>query len=284
MRHTRSLPLSDTLQGHKRWDKAVTSGYESIRRLTHENLLPALERCSVVVSRLRGLSRYQEANESLGLSTHELNTVFDVINCLNLMAHNLLRYAGAELEQFTAFSAWLRHEIDTQAADMSSTEDPSEKDPIIDHVKVLGYIQGAMTKSKLAGIFPPRAPGAVLDDSLGEDALSLYDGFTRDLERYKDGAQTDGKLPGLDVLSEHLERRCNVVFTQIAQAQRRNILFGAPIQLGLGVGERPLDMRMLFEVGRVWHQAGRRLTMDTGRRVRVLHRDRIATRAWHESV
>ena len=202
---------------------------------------------SVVVSRLRGLSRYQDANESLGLSTQELNNVFDVINCLSLLAHNMLRYAGAELEQFTAFSTWLRHEIDTQAAE-TSTEDPAEKEVLIDHAKVLGYIQGAMTKSKLTGLLSPRAGATVDEGKLGAGALSLYDGFKQDLKRYNDGVQVDGKLPGLDILSEHLEQRCGVVFTQIARAQRRNILFGAPVRLGLGAEEKPLDMRMAFEV------------------------------------
>ncbi|GJP95507.1 anaphase-promoting complex component Cut20/Apc4 [Aspergillus niger] len=32
-------------RGHKRWEKAVSSGYENVRRLTHECLLPALESC-----------------------------------------------------------------------------------------------------------------------------------------------------------------------------------------------------------------------------------------------
>jgi anaphase-promoting complex subunit 4 len=71
------------------------------------------------------------------------------------MAHYILVSAGLELQQFTAFSMWLRHEIDIQAADptSASAEEAAEKDTMIDHAKVLNYVQGAMTKSRLVEFF-----------------------------------------------------------------------------------------------------------------------------------
>jgi len=45
-------------QGQKRWEKSSMSGYETLRRLVHENLLPTCERLIVLFCRLRGLARW----------------------------------------------------------------------------------------------------------------------------------------------------------------------------------------------------------------------------------
>ncbi len=91
----------------------------------------------------------------MGLSAQDLTNIMDTINCLNLMGHNVLIYIGVEFQQFTAFSVWLRHEIDIQAADPSSAsaEEQAQKDTMVDHAKVLAYIQGPMTKSRLVDFF-----------------------------------------------------------------------------------------------------------------------------------
>ena len=229
----------------------------------------------MVVSRLRGLSIYQESNATLGLSTQELNNVFDVLGCLTLLAHNVIKYVGAELEQFRAFSAWLRHEIDTHAADASSSaDDPSEKDPIIEHAKVLDYIRGAMTKSRLAAVFPPsNVQDLAGDGKLDEDGPLLYEGFKKEMAKYNSGPPTGTKMPGLESLEKHLERQCGAVFEQIAEAQKRNILFGRPIPLGSGFGEKPrMDMRVVFEVSVEAHVKAREafLTNVLGRPLREL--------------
>jgi len=56
------FPLGSTLtpgrQGQKRWEKSSMNGYETLRRLVHENLLPTCERLIVLFCRLRGLARW----------------------------------------------------------------------------------------------------------------------------------------------------------------------------------------------------------------------------------
>jgi anaphase-promoting complex subunit 4 len=76
-------------QGHKRWDKAVAGGYENIRRLTHENLLPALERSQVLISRLVGLSKFHKLSDVLGLDTPKLKGIVETLDCLQLLAHRI---------------------------------------------------------------------------------------------------------------------------------------------------------------------------------------------------
>ena len=226
----------------------MTGGYESVRRLIHENLLPALERCSVIISRLRGLSRFHETSNMLGLSTQSLNNILDVVNCLNLMAHSILIYAGEELRQFTAFSVWLRHEIDVQAADpTSSSDDPADKDLGIEYARVLDYIHGAMTATTLTALFAPALQEDTAQIWLQNEGTLVYSSFKAELDKFNSASRLQSKLPNVDHLTSHLQRQCDVVFEQIAVAQRQNVLFRSPQILALDT-QQALDARMLFEV------------------------------------
>ncbi|KAI9852491.1 MAG: hypothetical protein M1838_000585 [Thelocarpon superellum] len=241
-------------RGHKRWDKAVTACYENLRRLTHENLIPALERCGVILSRLRGLSRFQASQEALGLSTQDLDRVFDLLDCLALLAHTILKHTSVELGQFTAFSAWLRHEIDTQAAESSSSaDDPAEKDPVLEHAVILDYIQGGMAKSKLCAIFPPTALDELdehhLDQTFDERGRFPSADFKENLKHFSADLPAKSNSLDLALLSRALDRLCGVAFRQIAEAQKRNVLFGTPVPLGPGGAEDALDLKMLSEGG-----------------------------------
>ena len=238
--------LTCLMQGHKRWDKAVTTGYENIRRLAHQHLLPALERCDIIVCRLQGLSKYQDSNATLGLSTQELSNIRDTIRCLKILTQTVLCYAGIELSQFTAFSTWLRHEIDIQAAENSgsSPDDVTDKDALIEHAKVIDYIQGAMTKSRLAEFFSPIST----DDKgnqwdLRDEGLSLFNILKAELRERSLNEHTDKRIPGIRLFHEHLAQQCDIVFKQIAETERRNVLFGRPIHLTKGNESSIADMR-----------------------------------------
>lgn len=248
----RPPPLVNLLtdeQGYKRWEKVASHGYESIRRLVHENLLPALERFCVLVSRLRGLSKFQEPNTRLGLSTHELENILDTTNCLQLLAHHILICAGSEFRQFLAFSTWLRKEIEIQSIDNSSSmNDPNEKEPEIDYVSTLGYIQGGMMNSRLNMYLNTKVPADKKSQwDLAAKGRSLYDLYKHELKERCDEVSAQKNLPGLDTLIAHLDIQCTSVFAGIAETQRRNIRFGSLVSLGKGT-PACMDVRMLAEV------------------------------------
>lgn len=221
-----------------------------MRRLTHESLLPALERCVVLLGRLRGLARYQASDTTLGLSAQVLTNVMDTINCLNLMGHNILIYTGIEFQQFTAFSLWLRHEIDTQAADPNSTsaEEQAEKDTMVDHAKVLAYIQGPMTKSRLVEILQTPDHDDQSELGLDADGTSLYEAFRKQVKKYNEGTHMEQNLPRLGDLFGHLSKQCEVIFNAISQTQKRNVMYGTPLLIERSCGTRIMDARMRFEV------------------------------------
>ena len=225
----------------------MVTGYEGVRRLAHENLLPALERFTVIGSRLRGLSRFQLSNAHLGLSTQELDKVLDTVSCLQLMGHQILNAANSELRQFLAFSAWLREEIDIQASDASGTES-TDKDFSIDHASALDYIRGAMTQSQLNEFFnlKPRDGDDAPWDSAAE-GRSLFEQYRRVSQTASKEGSSARRLPTFEALMKHLDDQCEAIFNGIAETQRRSVRFGAPIPLQKGMPSC-MDTRIVQEV------------------------------------
>ena len=234
-------------QGHKRWEKAVLAGYESVRRLTHEYLLPALERFVALTSRLRGLSKFHVSDDHIGLTTRDLDSIMDVVSCLQLIAHQVLVISGSELRQFQAFSVWLRQEIDIQASGTNSSEG-IESGMSIDHASTLEYIQGAMVQSALNQFLDL---GDDVDEKekwdLAAEGDSLFDLYRVELNRLRSDNQNVKQFPRLDAIISHLDTQCSTVFRKIAEKQRRNVRIGPSIKLGKGASKL-MDMRMLVEV------------------------------------
>lgn len=184
---------------------------------------------------------------TFGLSTQELDNMLSTMNCLQLVAHQILITAGTELRQFQAFSGWLRQEIDTQATDASSSES-TWKDIAIDHASALEYIQGPMMQSRLIDILSlEEQVDEPLQWDLASEGSSLMKLYIREHRNGITGNPSGERLPGLDALIGHLETQCETVFNRIGETQRRNVRFGAPVSLGPGV---PLcmDMKTLIEV------------------------------------
>lgn len=251
---------TDGFQGHKRWEKAVSTGYENVRRLTHECLLPALERCEVLLSRLIGLSKFHKLSEVLGLETSGLNAIVETLDCLHLLAHNILIYTNEELSQFNAFSRWLRHEIDMQSAEpMSQTlEELMDKTDLVEYPQTLKYIRGALTKSALRHFVQqlpmmgqPRPPPAASDKwaPTGHDR-SFYDKFKKLLEHQVQSSNDENtnESPKLNDLTRRLGLQFEKVFGQIALTQRRGILHRSPLSLHADCDTDVADMAMEYEV------------------------------------
>lgn len=250
-------------QGHKRWDKAVLGGYENIRRLTHECLLPALERSQVLLSRLVGLSKFNKLSDVLGLDTPKLNAIVETLDCLHLLAHRILIHANEELDQFCAFSRWLRHEIlILNSEPLSQTwEELLEKRDLFDVPPTVKYITGALRKSVLRNFIRqlpmlgmPPLPQPLTDKWLldGHDQ-SFYDTFKSLLQQQRH-AQTEGgdgttvDAPKLNDLTRRLGIQFDKVFAEIALTQRRGILHRSPLMLHSDCDQGVLDLRMCYEV------------------------------------
>ncbi|KAH7418296.1 anaphase-promoting complex, cyclosome, subunit 4-domain-containing protein [Cadophora sp. MPI-SDFR-AT-0126] len=232
-------------RGHKRWDKAVTTGLENLRRLVHENMLPALERCSIILSRFLGIVKFQGSNSSMGFTSQQINLVMDTVACLHLVSSKILIQVVDELELFSSFSTWLRHEIDRLASDSSLANEDVEKESSIDHGKVLLYLQTIMTSSPLT---------TYLDDSPLKDdnetwshskyGLPIFDLLDNELQKQERGLPYIQPLPRVDLLCTFFQQQAHSIFGHIAEAEKRNVLFGKPQNVGIVEADGPIDMRM----------------------------------------
>ncbi|KAK3692238.1 anaphase-promoting complex, cyclosome, subunit 4-domain-containing protein [Podospora appendiculata] len=228
--------LVDSLaeRGHKRWDKAVASGLQNLRSLVHENFIPALERCGIILSRLLGIAHFHDSRESIGFTAAQISRLMDIVVCLTVVANNVLLTVMDELDHFTAFSAWLRLEIDKLASSTMSDE-LTEKEVTMDNGKVLSYIQQYLLSSPLALYFDEVTKEDYSKDlDLAEDGSSLLEMLEKQLKRQESGLTYMKALPHIDFLVTYLTSRANTVFHDIAEAEKRNVRFGQSTEVSIG--------------------------------------------------
>ena len=163
---------------------------------------------------------------------------------LQLVGHGILSFAREERQQFATFSKWLRHEIDVQATDPTSTsaEETADKDLGLDHGLLLRYIQGALTQSKLKSLLAP-TPNT---DSFGSQTPSSIEETAKALERHKTQAEGSDMISIWNLL-EQVKYQCSVLSSQITSWQTTNIA----MDCGLILEEDEItakDMRMSYEV------------------------------------
>lgn len=221
-------------QGHKRWEKAVVSGLVNLRGLVHENFVPALERCGVILSRLLGIARFHDSEDSIGFNEAQINKLVDITSSLLVVAHKILLIVMDELEQFAVFSAWLRLEIDKQVSS-SLSEELTEKEATMDNLKVLSYIQNYLISSPLALYFSSvDKEDHTRNQALIEQEPSLLDVLDRELQRQEAGQPCMKELPQVDFLLGYLASKANIIFKGIAQAEEQCVRFGQATELSIG--------------------------------------------------
>lgn len=221
------------------------SGLEGLRSLVHQYFLPALERCSIILSRLRGLARFYNNREDIGLSIPPLNRVLDTISCLSLVGHKVLIHTMDELQHFSAFSAWLRLQIDQLSGPSTAADELTDKEAMMDHTKVLTYIERYLTNSPLDIFFNEIAQEDYDSDwKFIDDGPTLLDVLDKQLKKHEAGQPGMNALPHVDFLVNYATTWSNKIFSSIAEAKRRSVHFGKTVKLSIGKPIAKMDMKM----------------------------------------
>ncbi|KAJ3942400.1 uncharacterized protein N0V96_007898 [Colletotrichum fioriniae] len=242
--------LVDSLaeRGHKRWDKAVTAGLENLRGLIHENLLPSLERCAIILSRLRGLAQFYDSRDDIGFSVAQITRAMDIVSCLTMVGHKILLNVMDELDLFHAFSTWMRFQIDRFAAPNSASEELTEKEATMENSKVLVYVQRYLVESPMAIFLDEVATDDYSANwERAENGTSMLDELDTQLKRQEEGQAYLKAFPNVGFLVDYLTARVNGVFKDIAEAQKRSVRFGQPTKIGLGQKIAKIDSTMCSE-------------------------------------
>lgn len=238
-----------TEQGHKRWDNTVTTSLTTLLALVHENLIPALDRCSIVISRLRGLAQFHDRDWIFSSPLSDFTGLLEILKNLRHLAHTVLLYATEEKRQFHAFSRWLRFCIDFEATEPESQSrgEMETRDPGVEISQVLEYIKHGLMKSDLTSFL---RPAAQLGMKAGREAAS-YEDTKKAIELLKDGANFKEEALCLEHVFNHLNHGVTGLLRQVSGWQANNIEMNSGIVLEYSddnEDDTAMDMRMIFEV------------------------------------
>lgn len=232
-------------QGQKRWDTTVTSSFTTLLALLHENLLPALDRCSIIISRLRGLAEFHDREWIFTSPLSDFSGLLEVLKNMRLLAHTSLQYAAEEKKQFHAFSKWLRFVIDFEATEpeSQSRQEMEARDAGVDISLVLDYIQFGLTKSVLRPYLKPE------DAKTKGNGVSTYADTKKAIEVFRDGGVFKEESVCLEHVLGHFKDGVTGLLRQVSKWQEANIKMDGGIVLEeAGKDEGVYDMRMVFEV------------------------------------
>ncbi|KAL1296712.1 hypothetical protein AAFC00_000186 [Neodothiora populina] len=234
--------LKDELaeRGHKRWDHAMTTLHTELGKIFQTNLFPVLERCIVVTTNLRGLARYYEGSKKFDVSPEVFTSIIDALRMQQLLVHEAVQILGEESRQFRAFSRWLRHVIDIAAADPESVsaKDMAEREASnLDYPRILTYLEGALSNSRLEPIVRAQA-GESISSDISQDEL------IRAIHQARTGDAARKDLLSLHTLSTHLKTVCKTAHHQILRWQNSATPSIEEVRLDVAAVSEVFDMRM----------------------------------------
>jgi anaphase-promoting complex subunit 4 len=210
-------------------------------------MLPALDRCGVILSRFSVIAKFQGSNETVGFTSQQISLITETVACLHLISSKTLMQVVDELDLFHSFSSWLRYEIDRLASNTSNSpnEDAIDKESSIDHSKVLSYLQNVMTTSPLANYFDEFSEEECVQSwQIIEQGVPIFEILGKQLRKQEKNMQSIAPLSRIGLLCKFLGKQAGAIFGQIAEAEKRNVLFGKAQEIGDVEKGSPITMKM----------------------------------------
>jgi hypothetical protein len=234
-----------TEAGHKRWDTAVSTSLTTLLAIVHENLIPAIDRCSIIMSRLRGLAEFHQDRDWIFTSAlSDFTSILERLKCMRLLAHTVLLYAAEEKKQFAAFSKWLRFVIDFEATEpeSQSRQEMEQRDSGTDIMQVLEYVQFGLTKSALGPYLVAGGDGG---------RREIYEDTVRAVEVLKEGGGYKEEAVCLENVLGGFKEGVTGLLRQVSVWQEANIRMDGGLVLEEVSAAKDenvvVDMRMVYE-------------------------------------
>lgn len=203
-------------------------------------MLPALERITLILSRLFGIARFHEQDDYIGFTSTDITRLVDVVAALNLICHKILLLVVEELDLFHMFSSWLRITMD-RVSTSNVSDEMMEKEALLDPTKTLRYIERFLVNSPMA-LYLDQVPKDIWDAEWIDiqDCRRVLDEVDQQLKHEESGRLFKKALPQMAFLVDLLTKRAGSVFENIAEAEKRNVRFGtaATFELRRGDGAR----------------------------------------------
>lgn len=213
-------------------------------------MLPAIERCTLILSRLSGIAKFHEEEDHIGFSYAEITRLVDILSAFNLVCHKVLLIVMEELELFRMFSSWLRITID-RVSSSTISEEIIEKEALLDPSKILRYIEKYLVSSPMA-IYFAKVPQETWDEAWERvhESSAVLDDVDEQLKLEQAEKPFIKALPNMVFLVDLLTAKAGDVFQNIAEAEKRSVRFGQAVKLELAPGGSApetfssVDMRM----------------------------------------
>lgn len=207
-------------------------------------MLPALQRTAIILSRLRGIARFEASNNDIGFTTAQIARLIDIVQTLYAVSYKILRLVMKELILFSKFSSWLRLEIDRLASSTMSDE-LLERQANVDFPKVLKYIKDHLTTSPMSVFFDgfDEKDYHILVAKL-QDVSSLRELLEAEVKRPQTEQICMRALPRVEFLVDFLSSRSELVLKAIAETQRRRVRFAPATKLEISGSISRYDVRM----------------------------------------
>ncbi|PHH68460.1 hypothetical protein CDD82_543 [Ophiocordyceps australis] len=227
--------LVDTVgeRGHKRWEKAVDTALKNMRTLVHENLIPATDRCVIVLSRLHGFSQAYTDSDHLDFTPAQVSKITNIVNGLAIVSHEILQDVMDQLEYFATFSDWLYFHIDRLTS--GTTEDLTDKEAALNSSNVITFVQDYLTASPLDVYFNDVTDEDAAMARLECDKLpNFLDLLDTQLQKQIEGRPYLKALPNIHFVIDHAISMYSDLVDTIADGKRRSVRFGSAVKLSVG--------------------------------------------------
>lgn len=177
--------------------------------------------------------------------------VLDVNACLYALGHKVTSLVTDELDYFITFSEWLRLRIDYLGPSEVTTEDLSAREAVMDTSKVLTYIKRFLVRSPIDFFFEEGTgharQAATMEQQEWRSMVSDIDVFVNrafPADGSMEASATERRFK-FSFLVEAEVARSRMIFQGVADAIRRSIRFGPPINMSVPGGRLTLmDVRM----------------------------------------
>lgn len=197
-------------------------------------MLPALERSTLILSRLSGIARFHDQDDHIGFTNTDITRLVEIVAALTLICHRILIIVIEELDLFRMFSSWLRITIDRVSAS-SLSDEIMEKEALLDPSKILRYIEKYLVQSPMATYFEDLPEELVEEEweTYVNDSAGMLNQVDEQARAQEAGEADVMAMPHMSFLVDLLTEKANGVFDEIAEAEKRLVRFGQAVQLDL---------------------------------------------------
>ncbi|RMZ78405.1 hypothetical protein DV738_g3918, partial [Chaetothyriales sp. CBS 135597] len=220
-------------RGLKRWEKAVGDCLDLMRRMASECLLPAVERCQVVLSRLEGLARFDDTASRLGLSVDNIRPIRETFDALALLCEDMLKDVCLETREFSAFIKWLKWEAEVEGFGEDSERAEEMREAFAGEAElrtVMDYIDGPVNESRILAYV--EAGGNENADTTRTPTRAKVKGNDQFYSNFKRQRQKrDPGLPKLGALIQRLRSKTDAFLHHVAESLRKSLLLSHVAEL-----------------------------------------------------